>query len=75
MRRNLGRTVQEEIKRIRVAEAKRLLSSTSLPIADIGPRCGFEWGTTLNAVFRRETGMTPRDYRKRCRGRIAKSNG
>jgi LacI family transcriptional regulator len=76
MRRNFGRTVQDEIKRIRVAEAKLLLSSTSLPIADIGPRCGFEWGTTLNAVFRRETGMTPRDYRKLCRGEpIARTEG
>jgi transcriptional regulator GlxA family with amidase domain len=69
MRRNFGRTVQEELTRIRVAEAKRLLNSTSLPIAEIGPRCGFEWGTTLNAVFRRETGMTPRQYRTLCRGR------
>lgn len=76
MRRSFGRTVQQEIRCVRVAEAKRLLSSTSLPIADIGPRCGFEWGTTLNAVFRRETGMTPRDYRKLCRGEpIARTEG
>jgi LacI family transcriptional regulator len=64
-KRNLGRTVHAEIIRVQVEEARRLLAGSELPIADISARCGFAWGTTLSSVFRRETGMTPNQYRRR----------
>ena len=35
-----------------------------MPLVEIAAECGLEWGTSLSALFRRETGMTPRQYRQ-----------
>lgn len=63
-KRCLGRTIHDEITRVRVETAKNLLAMTDLPIAEIAQRCGFEWGSTLSSVFRRVTATTPQAYRK-----------
>jgi LacI family transcriptional regulator len=63
-KRCLGRTIHDEITRVRIDAARNLLAMTDLPIAEIALRCGFEWGSTLSSVFRRVTGTTPRTFRK-----------
>jgi AraC family transcriptional regulator len=47
----------------RVAEAKRLLSHTSLAVADIALRTGFSSPGQLSARFRAATGTTPSAFR------------
>jgi LacI family transcriptional regulator len=63
-RRRLGRTPKEEIQRLRLDEAKNLIASTDLPLARISDRLGFHQPAYLSAVFKRETGATPAEYRR-----------
>ena len=46
-------------------EAVRLLQSSQLPIADISAACGFENIRTFNNVFKRITGTSPSELKKR----------
>lgn len=63
----LGRTPAAEIRRQRVAQAKYLLATTDIAIATIATDCGFPDAPRLTKVFRRQTGMTPLQYRMRNR--------
>lgn len=63
----LGRTILEEIQRIRMERVCTLLKETNLPISEITSNCGFESESHLGVVFRRCHGCTMRDFRKgRC---------
>jgi LacI family transcriptional regulator len=66
-RRCLGRTIHKEILRVRLAEARRLLTETSLPLPDIAVRVGYEHASNLCKVFRRELGLRPSQLRQTTR--------
>lgn len=53
-----------EILDAQLAEAKRLLSSTSIRIGEIAGLCGFENPATLKRRFKERFGTTMLDYRK-----------
>ncbi len=61
----LGRSVVQELLRKRLGEAKHLLRSTDLPIADIAPKLGFHSATYMHRAFRRSFGVTPAQYRRK----------
>jgi LacI family transcriptional regulator len=63
----LGRSPAAEIRRIRIEKAKHLMDSTNLPLSRIAERSGFHDVSFLGKSFRRETGMTPTQYRRRTR--------
>lgn len=65
--RTLGRSVHEEIKRVRVDQLVRLLVSTDLSISQIASRLGCSDVKNLARYFRQEMGMTPLQYRSRHR--------
>lgn len=65
----LGRGVGEEIRRVRLEKARDLLSGTEMPIASVATNSGFSETKHLSTVFRRETGMTPTEFRRRSRAR------
>ena len=69
----VGRTVHAELARIRIEEAKRLLSATNLPLADIASRYGFATRKYFVKVFLSATGCDPSTWRS-YRGEIAKSS-
>jgi LacI family transcriptional regulator len=60
----LNRTPQEEIRRARIAHAKMLLLSTHRSILDVALDSGFPSASTFSAIFQRETGMSPRIFRR-----------
>jgi LacI family transcriptional regulator len=60
---HVGRSVGEELGRIRLAKVKELLLRTAMPVADIAAATGFHTPQYLNNVFRKATGLTPRKYR------------
>lgn len=62
---SLGRSVVQELLRKRLDEAKHLLRSTDLPIADIAPKLGFHSATYMHRAFRRSFGVTPAQYRRK----------
>lgn len=64
-RQELQCSVHDEILRFRLDEAKRLLTHSPLPIAEVAVRCGFRSVQYLHTVFKRELGCTPKSYRQR----------
>lgn len=48
----------------RIKNAKKLLWDTNISIVEVAEKSGFSCQQYLNKVFKRETGMTPNEYRK-----------
>jgi len=61
----LGRTVLQEIWRVRIEQAKELLTETDLSMPSIASRSGFSSPQRMAVVFRKVTGMTPTEFRRR----------
>jgi len=66
-RRLLGRTPHEEILQARLGRVRQLLAETDLPLYLIAGRTGFEHVEYLSVTFKRELGLTPRQFRERIR--------
>jgi len=63
----LGRTVLEEIQRVRVGRAQELLANTELKMSAISERCGFPNSQRFSVLFRQVAGATPSGYRRQFR--------
>jgi LacI family transcriptional regulator len=63
----IGRTIHQEIRRVQIERAKSLLSTTDLPTKQIAAQTGFHYVQYLTRVFRKVTGLTPANYRRRMR--------
>lgn len=61
----VGRTLGEEIGRVRIRLARELLSRTDLPIKQIAARAGFHSVEYFTRQFRRIAGLPPAAYRRR----------
>ena len=59
-----GVPISVYLRTMRMARAKELLSSTALRISDIADAVGYENQGKFGAAFRRETGVTPLEYRR-----------
>jgi LacI family transcriptional regulator len=64
----LGRSPAQEMRRIRINQARRLLSRTNLPMQDIAEACGYASYNYLGPIFKKETGLSPARYRNLTRG-------
>ena len=62
-RQTYGCGIHEQITRLRVQKAMKLLGDTSLSNAQVGQQVGFPDGNYFYRVFRKQTGLTPRQYR------------
>jgi AraC-like DNA-binding protein len=60
----LGVTLKGYITRLRIGRACSLLRNTSLKLGDIADRVGYDNQSHFGALFRREIGVTPREYRQ-----------
>ena len=60
----VGRTVYDEILRVKLTRAKQLVSQSELPLTDIAYRTGFSHASHMGRIFRRELGLSPGEYRK-----------
>jgi LacI family transcriptional regulator len=65
----LGRSVLEEIYRVRVERAKELLTDTHLPITAVASQSGFPSARRLDVVFAKRTGLSPTAYRRQSEAR------
>ena len=65
----LGRSVLEEISRVRVERAKELLTDTNLPITAVASQSGFPSARRLDVLFARLTGLSPTAYRRQSQAR------
>ncbi|MEM9587119.1 MAG: substrate-binding domain-containing protein [Planctomycetota bacterium] len=60
----LGRSIVDEIRRVRIQRATELLADTDLKVAAIAERTGFEDARVFAKAFRRMSGLTPTEYRR-----------
>jgi AraC-like DNA-binding protein len=63
VRRETGKTFNELLAAHRIAEAKRLLSTSNWTIASIGWRIGLKSPSYFRTFFRLHTGQTPTQFR------------
>jgi LacI family transcriptional regulator len=61
----LGNTVHQEISRLRMREACRLLTETAHPVATVGKLAGFTSPQYFSRLFSGQFGVTPGAYRSR----------
>lgn len=66
----LGTTPHAHLRKLRIERVKELLVSTSLPVGEIATATGFEHTEYLSAMFRRECGLSPREFRAQHRGGV-----
>lgn len=62
----LGRSVHDEITRVRIDTACRLLAESDMTIGTIAQRTGFGHQAHMGVIFREKMGMTPGEYRRRA---------
>lgn len=58
-----GHGFLEILNEIRIEEAKKLMQNSSLKISDISEQVGFLSVQHFSRVFKRQTGMSAREYR------------
>jgi len=63
-RRELGRSVHDEIIAYKLSRARTLLEDPQFPASEVARQTGFGTGQYLNAVFKRELGLTPGEHRE-----------
>ena len=59
-----GRTLNEYLRELRLAESERLLRSTELSLPEIAERCGFYDSNYFGMLFRKRCKITPHRFRK-----------
>nr|WP_318383918.1 DNA-binding transcriptional regulator [uncultured Enterobacter sp.] len=60
----VGNTLHDELLRFRLERSKSLLTQTDLSYCDVALQCGFTSLQYMYAVYRREMGCTPVEYRR-----------
>ena len=66
-RRYVGRTINDELIRLRIETLKRLLVESDEPIKTLSPVAGFGTTANMHTMFKRHTDMTPAAYRRKHR--------
>lgn len=64
---HLGRPPGTELHRIRIEQAKKLLTDPDQPLNDIAGRCGYQSENGFWVSFKQATGVSPRQYRERLK--------
>jgi LacI family transcriptional regulator len=68
----LGRTVHNEIMRVRMGHLAELLSSTEWTLQQIAERLNFSHSEYMSVVFKKYTGKSPGQYRRTVHGSVAR---
>ena len=64
---DVGLSPSKMLMRLRLDEAKRLMSSTDLTLAEIAARLGYCNAAYFTNIFRDSEGIAPKEWRKRQR--------
>jgi len=60
-----GQTPMAYLKQVRLAQAKKLLQTTTLPISTIATQCGFQSAAYFSTVFKQVYQQSPRVFRQK----------
>jgi LacI family transcriptional regulator len=61
---HVGRPPGQELQRVRIERAKKLLAQPELKMADIAEQCGYQSSNSFWFAFRHHTGLSPKDFRR-----------
>ena len=64
----MGRTPGEELHRVRIERAKKLLFEAEHKMEVLAEMCGYRSVTGFWVAFKRATGMSPKKYQAKLRG-------
>jgi LacI family transcriptional regulator len=64
-RNEMKRSLNEEVVRLRIAQVKKLLTTTRLKVVEVAARTGFSRPSHLFRTFRKLVGMSPKIWRNR----------
>ncbi len=64
-KKEMGEGLTSYITRLKIAEAKRLLLQTEIPISTIASDLGYSNFSYFSKLFKKETGKTPNEYRQK----------
>jgi len=62
-----GMGLEGYLQNLRLEEARRLLKTGNLPVAQIAKDCGFKSSSYFARFFRKKTGSSPQQFRKKTR--------
>lgn len=62
-RQHVGMSIGEYVRNLKVELAKKQLNGSDMPLSKIAKACGFSDSAHFSNVFRKTTGITPRQYR------------
>jgi LacI family transcriptional regulator len=71
-KRSVGHSIHEDIVRVKLAEACRLITTTELPLKTIARRAGFRTVSYMTTLFRRRLGQTPAKFRRENQRPVAR---
>lgn len=63
-KKHCGKSIRAYTNDLRISEAKKLLKNTGLSIKEISERTGFFDSNYFSNSFKKETGVSPKEYRK-----------
>lgn len=66
-KKHLGTTPQAFLTSAKIIAARDFLTVTDIPIANIAVSCGYQNPFAFSRAFKKETGMTPKEYRQKYR--------
>lgn len=69
-RKELGRSINSEVVRVRLDKVKSLLSTTKIKVKEISKAAGFTRPNHLYRLFHKATGSTPKVYRDKYLGKV-----
>jgi transcriptional regulator GlxA family with amidase domain len=61
----MGDTPMNYLRTVRMQSAQRLLSETALNLEQVATEVGYQDAFSFSKVFKRVTGESPRDFRRR----------
>ena len=64
-KKSCGKTVNQRLTEIRIQNAKSLLTTTNQKLYEVANSVGYTDGKYFAKVFTRETGLSPKEYRRR----------
>ncbi|MBM7564923.1 helix-turn-helix domain-containing protein [Paenibacillus sacheonensis] len=72
---HFGTTPHQYLLRLRLQKAQELLGTTTLKLEQVAAYCGFASDSHLSKAFKRQTGLSPREFRAGDRRGALRENG
>lgn len=63
-KRDMNKSFSDYLKDVRIEKAKELLAGTNISAKEIASRVGFQNITYFSTVFKKETGLSPAEYKR-----------